>query len=148
MNDIEFRYLATPEFAAEMDAADPLRRFRERFHFPKDVRGDDVAYFTGNSLGLQPKSVRAYVEQELLDWELMGVEGHNHAKHPWLPYHEFLTEQTAALVGAKTVNGPAPDSVPCKLAAITASTKILKSDMPAAVSTMFLFAGKMTLSMT
>lgn len=103
MNDIEFRYLATPEFAAEMDAADPLRRFRERFHFPKDVRGDDVAYFTGNSLGLQPKSVRSYVEQELKDWETLGVEGHVHAKHPWMPYHEFLTGQMANVIGAKPI---------------------------------------------
>jgi len=88
-------------FALEMDAKDPLAKYRERFHIPKTKSGDDCIYLCGNSLGLQPKSVRAYVEQELKDWELLGVEGHLHARHPWLPYHEFLTEQTARLVGAK-----------------------------------------------
>jgi len=88
-------------FAIEMDAQDPLAKYRERFHVPKTKDGGDCIYLCGNSLGLQPKSVRAYVEQELKDWELLGVEGHLQAKYPWLPYHEFLTEQTARLVGAK-----------------------------------------------
>ncbi len=87
-------------FAEKLDSTDELSNYRERFFIPKTQDGRDVIYFAGNSLGLQPKTVRAYVEQELLDWEKMGVEGHNHAKHPWLPYHEFLTGQTAALVGA------------------------------------------------
>jgi kynureninase len=95
------KYENNIEFALQMDSNDLLHSFRLKFHIPKTPAGKDVIYFAGNSLGLQPKSVRAYVEQELLDWELMGVEGHNHAKHPWLPYHEFLTEQTAQLVGAK-----------------------------------------------
>jgi kynureninase len=86
-----------------MDANDPLAKYRERFYIPKGKNGEDCIYFCGNSLGLQPKTVRAYVEQELKDWELLGVEGHFHAKHPWLPYHELLTEQTARLVGAKPI---------------------------------------------
>lgn len=90
-------------FALEMDARDPLAKYRERFHIPQAPNGGDCIYFCGNSLGLQPKSVRAYVEQELKDWELLGVEGHLHARHPWMPYHEFLTAQTARLVGAKPV---------------------------------------------
>ena len=88
------------DFTKQLDLTDPLSAYRERFFIPKTSEGNDVIYFAGNSLGLQPKTVRAYVEQELLDWEKMGVEGHTHAKHPWMPYHEFLTEQTAALVGA------------------------------------------------
>lgn len=88
-------------FAGELDANDPLSLYRDRFFIPKDSNGKDTIYFAGNSLGLQPKTVRAYVEQELNDWETLGVEGHNHAKNPWLPYHEFLTGQTARLVGAK-----------------------------------------------
>ena len=91
----------TKLFALEIDAKDPLAKYRERFHIPKTKYGDDYIYLCGNSLGLQPKTVRAYVEQELKDWEMLGVEGHLQAKHPWLPYHEFLTEQTARLVGAK-----------------------------------------------
>jgi kynureninase len=65
--------------------------------------GEEVIYMTGNSLGLQPKSVRAYVEQELKDWETLAVEGHVNAKNPWLPYHEFLTEQMARVIGAKPI---------------------------------------------
>lgn len=94
------QYNSSREFAEKMDLDDPLKGFREKFHIPKTKEGKDVIYFAGNSLGLQPKTVRSYVEQELADWESMGVEGHIHAKHPWLPYHEFLTENTAMLVGA------------------------------------------------
>lgn len=90
-------------FAGQADGRDPLSHFRERFYIPKLDTGADVIYFTGNSLGLQPKTTRAYVDQELKDWETLGVEGHLHARHPWLPYHEFLTEQMARLVGAKPV---------------------------------------------
>lgn len=89
------------DFAKEQDTSDPLKGYREKFHIPKTPDGKDIVYLAGNSLGLQPKSVRAYVEQELLDWENLGVEGHIHAKNPWLPYHEFLTNQTARLVGAQ-----------------------------------------------
>ena len=90
-------------FAAQADAQDQLRLFREKFYMPRLATGEDVIYLTGNSLGLQPKTARGYVEQELKDWETLGVEGHLHAKHPWLPYHEFLTEQMARLVGAKPI---------------------------------------------
>ncbi len=88
---------------AELDANDELGEFRSRFHFPKTVNGDEPVYLTGNSLGLQPKSARNYIEQELKDWETLGVEGHLHAKNPWLPYHELLTEQMSRVVGAKPI---------------------------------------------
>lgn len=88
------------EFAAATDAADTLASFRDRFHFPLDPNGESVLYFTGNSLGLQPKTVRDYVNQELDDWAKFAVEGHFHARHPWLSYHEFLTESMAEVVGA------------------------------------------------
>lgn len=89
--------------ANRMDLADSLAHFRERFFVPRIKSGGEAIYFTGNSLGLQPKSVRGYVEQELADWEKFAVEGHMHAKNPWLPYHEFLTEQMARIVGAKPI---------------------------------------------
>lgn len=60
-----------------------------------------MIYLCGNSLGLQPKSTEQYIKQELDDWAKLGVEGHTHAQKPWLPYHEFLTDQMAAIVGAK-----------------------------------------------
>jgi len=73
--------------------------FRNLFHIPK-VNGQDSIYLCGNSLGLQPKKVKEYVNEELEDWATLGVEGHLHARHPWLPYHEFLTQSMARLVGA------------------------------------------------
>ncbi|MGI8641308.1 MAG: kynureninase [Pyrinomonadaceae bacterium] len=90
-------------FAAKLDAQDSLKNFREKFYVPKRPDGEDVLYFTGNSLGLQPKTVRAYIEQELKDWEMFGVEGHFKAKNPWMPYHEILTKAMAKIVGAKPI---------------------------------------------
>jgi kynureninase len=89
------------EFAAAMDAHDPLAHFRERFCFPKTKTGDDCIYLCGHSLGLQPKTARSYLDQELQEWAELGVEGHFHAKNPWMPYHRLLTQQTAALLGAE-----------------------------------------------
>jgi kynureninase len=89
------------EFARQMDAQDPLGPFRDQFYLPQQDSGEPFLYFTGNSLGLQPKKARDYVIQELDDWARLGVEGHFHARHPWMPYHEFLTESMARVVGAK-----------------------------------------------
>jgi kynureninase len=94
-------YETTEHFAAEMDARDPLAEFRQRFYFPKTADGSACVYLCGHSLGLQPKTAREYVESELKDWELLGVEGHFRGTHPWLRYHRLLSEQTARLVGAK-----------------------------------------------
>jgi kynureninase len=94
---------STAAFAAEKDTNDPLRSSRERFFIPRSASGEEVIYFTGNSLGLQPKTAKAYIDQELEDWKNLGVEGHLHAKNPWLPYHEFLTAQMARVVGGKPI---------------------------------------------
>lgn len=91
----------TKDFALAMDARDPLASYRKKFYFPKTKSGDDCIYLCGHSLGLQPKTVRQYIEQELKDWAELGVEGHFRAKNPWMPYHRLLTQQTASLVGAK-----------------------------------------------
>jgi kynureninase len=101
MSQVEYR--TDPEFAREMDAADPLVAYRDSFYVPRNVDGTEVIYFTGNSLGLMPKTARGFVDQELDDWERLAVEGHIKAKHPWLPYHEFLTEQMARVIGAKPI---------------------------------------------
>ena len=89
----------TLSFAQERDQDDPLRSFRDEFHFPV-IGGKEVLYFCGNSLGLQPKGVKQYIVQELDDWARWGVEGHFHARTPWFSYHEFLREPMAAVVGA------------------------------------------------
>lgn len=90
----------TRAYAQSLDAQDPLRSYRDQFLIPKTDRSQDWLYFAGNSLGLQPKKAREYIEQELEDWARLGVEGHIHARKPWLPYHENLTDQTARLMGA------------------------------------------------
>src|SRR5437867_3860819 len=86
-----------------MDAADPLARYRERFYLPKAPDGSELIYFTGNSLGLMPKKAREFVDEELEAWQKLALEAHLNAKHPWLPYHEFLTEQMARVIGAKAI---------------------------------------------
>lgn len=91
------------EYAKEQDQNDELSHYREQFHIPKDKHGNNWLYFTGNSLGLQPKSTQKYLQQELDDWANLGVEGHFEAKNPWMPYHEFLTESMAKIVGAKPI---------------------------------------------
>lgn len=90
------------EFAKKMDANDPLNAFREKFLFP-DFHKKDIIYFTGNSLGLQPKSTRKMIEEELDDWAKYGVEGHFMSRRPWYSYHEQLTELSAYVVGAKPI---------------------------------------------
>ena len=89
-----------PNFAASLDQADTLAHFRNEFHFPM-IEGKQTLYFTGNSLGLMPKLAEKYLEEELEDWKNWGVEGHFHARRPWMPYHEFFSESLSKLVGAK-----------------------------------------------
>ena len=91
------------EYAKDQDLKDPLAHYRAKFHIPKNQNGEEWLYFTGNSLGLQPKETKNYIQQELDDWANLGVEGHFEAKNPWMPYHEFLTETMAKIVGAKPI---------------------------------------------
>ncbi len=94
-------YQNSLEYAQQCDARDELSHFRKKFLLPKDSEGNDLIYFSGNSLGLQPKTTSEYIKKELDDWAKLGVEGHTKAEHPWLPYHEFLSLNMADLVGAK-----------------------------------------------
>ena len=99
MTEIENKFSLA--YARVCDAQDPLAKFRNQFHIPKQQTGEPYIYLCGNSLGLQPKTTANAIEQELKDWQNYGVEGHFHAKNPWMPYHEFLTEAMAKVVGAK-----------------------------------------------
>lgn len=94
------KYLYTNEFAQEMDALDPLNKFRERFYFPKQAGGKEAIYLCGNSLGLQPKSTKTAIDEVLSDWRELGVKGHFEAKKPFTTYHESLGEKMATIVGA------------------------------------------------
>jgi len=89
------------DYALSLDASDELGSFRERFNFPESVHGLRPVYLCGHSLGLQPKAAVAYVQEELDDWARYGVEGHFHARRPWLPYHRFATSHLAELAGAR-----------------------------------------------
>lgn len=103
MHSSHEKYSSSREFAENADTADALRTFREQFHFPVSSNDLDLIYFTGNSLGLMPRTARGYVDQELDDWARLAVDAHLNAKHPWLPYHEFVTEPMARVVGAKPI---------------------------------------------
>jgi kynureninase len=91
-------YQNTLEFAKSFDEQDPLRHFRDMFYIPL-MFGKECIYFTGNSLGLQAKRTQDYVVDELEDWASLGVEGHLHARNPWLPYHEIFPKQLSKIVG-------------------------------------------------
>ena len=89
------------EFARGLDRRDPLAEFRERFHIPRGADGKRQVYFAGNSLGLQPISVKALVEQELQDWAEKWEAGHLEAATPWYAYHHHLTDPLALIAGAR-----------------------------------------------
>ena len=94
---MEFEF--SEEYARKLDAQDELSSYRQEFIFPQHD-GEDAIYFTGNSLGLQPKKAEAALKQELSDWAKYGVEGHFDAKNPWFSYHEMFAEPMSRLVGA------------------------------------------------
>jgi kynureninase len=93
-------FLNTKEFAKQLDANDELRKYREEFVFPK-INNREVIYFTGNSLGLQPKRARTYVDEVMNDWGSLAVEGHFYADKPWWDYHERFSNPLSQIVGAK-----------------------------------------------
>ena len=96
-------YQNSLDYAKQLDREDSLSYLRHEFHIPRDKHGKEWLYFTGNSLGLQPKITSKYIRQELDDWANFGVEGHFEAKNPWLSYHELLTDNMAKIVGAKPI---------------------------------------------
>ncbi|GAB2825933.1 kynureninase [Ferruginibacter profundus] len=89
----------TLAFAQQLDENDGLKHFRDQFYIPI-INGKECIYFTGNSLGLQPKTTQDYVLNELEDWANFGVEGHFHARKPWMPYHEIFPAQLSKIIGA------------------------------------------------
>lgn len=90
----------TLEFAKQLDAQDALAKYKNEFIFPK-VNGKDVIYFTGNSLGLQPKVAKTYVDEIMTNWAELAVEGHFHGSKPWWDYQERFADPLSKVVGAK-----------------------------------------------
>jgi len=106
--------LFSEAYASQRDSQDQLRHFREQFFIPQHD-GKDQAYFCGNSLGLQPKSLPAALTEELNNWAENGVEGHFHGKHPWMSYHEFVRDSLASVVGAMSSEVVAMNSLSVNL---------------------------------
>jgi kynureninase len=96
---LDLKYKNTLDYARYLDENDSLKHFRDKFYIPM-VNGKECIYFTGNSLGLQPKTTQDYVLNELEDWANFGVEGHFHARHPWVSYHELFPDLLSEIVGA------------------------------------------------
>lgn len=93
--------LTSRAYARSLDEKDPLAPFRDEFLVPKQKNGEDVVYFCGNSLGLQPKAAKAALDTELESWAELGVEGHFEGPNPWYSYHERFSAPLASVVGAK-----------------------------------------------
>ncbi|HYJ62666.1 MAG TPA: kynureninase, partial [Parafilimonas sp.] len=88
----------TQSFAQQLDEKDELKNFRNRFFIPQH-NGNDAIYFVGNSLGLQPKKVKNYIQQQLDDWAKFGIEGYWQAKNPWISYHDDFKRTLSKIVG-------------------------------------------------
>jgi kynureninase len=101
--------------ARTMDSQDQLGRFRKEFEFPQMPQGGNQLYFAGHSLGLMPRRAREFVNEELEAWAQYGVEGHFEGRHPWLPYHELVTESFGRLVGARPEEVVAMNSLTANL---------------------------------
>lgn len=96
--------------ARELDEADPLARFRARFHLPKDRHGNDAIYFGTSCLGLLPRSTAGYIARVLSAWSDKGIEAWWEpagdtppgptAPACWIEYHDSLVAKMARLVGA------------------------------------------------
>jgi kynureninase len=93
-------YKNTAEFAQQQDQQDPLNKFRDQFHLPTKLH-EQVIYFCGNSLGLQPKSLQGHLNNELEKWQDFAVEGHFLGNHPWMDYHKALKQPMTEIFGAQ-----------------------------------------------
>ena len=122
--------LHTDDYARRQDEADELRALRDEFHIPRHGEGEQL-YFCGNSLGLQPRGVRAALMQELDDWAALGVEAHFRGRTPWMPYHESVREGLAELVGALPSEVVAMNSLTANLHLLMVSFYRPTSERPA-----------------
>ena len=112
---------ATLGSAQARDATDPLHAFRTRFALPRDERDEPLVYLCGHSLGALPLAARELLNEELDDWARLGVEAHEHARRPWVPYHENLTAGLALLTGGLSDEVVAMNSLTVNLHLMLAS---------------------------
>jgi kynureninase len=114
-------YESTLGHARRRDEADPLRAFRRRFALPRDEHGQPTLFLCGHSLGLMPLGARTLIAEELDDWARLAVLGHEHARRPWIPYHENLTTGLTHLTGARPTEVIAMNSLTVNLHLMLAS---------------------------
>eukprot|EP01138_Halocafeteria_seosinensis_P006963 gb/GECG01007121.1/.p1 GENE.gb/GECG01007121.1/~~gb/GECG01007121.1/.p1 ORF type:complete len:466 (+),score=39.97 gb/GECG01007121.1/:1-1398(+) len=114
--------ISSKEFAMEVDQKDPFRKYRDEFEFPETGEEATIRepksrtlYFCGNSLGLQPKRAREYLNEELDKWATYGVEGHFKTVRPWVTVDETVKDQMAAVVGAKPLEVTVMNSLTANL---------------------------------
>ncbi|XP_075465580.1 kynureninase isoform X2 [Ascaphus truei] len=104
--------LLDEKLAIHLDEQDELKSLKQCFHIPriKDMpetdpslvnKEDDCVYFCGNSLGLPPKNVKTYIDEELDKWAKIGVHGHFIGKRPWALGDECIVDLMSNIVGAK-----------------------------------------------
>ena len=114
-------YEATLDHARRRDQADPLVGFRQRFALPRGANRQPTLFLCGHSLGLMPLEARTLVQEELDDWSRLAVLGHEHARRPWIPYHENLTPGLTHLTGARASEVVAMNSLTVNLHLMLAS---------------------------
>lgn len=110
-----FKFALDEGGARELDAGDPLARFREAFYIPHATPGQPLIYLAGNSLGLQPRAAAGLVNDELDDWAQLAVDAHFDGKTPWYRYHEVVRTPLARLVGAQPAEVVAMNSLTVNL---------------------------------
>ena len=108
-------YEPTLDHARRLDEADPLGGYRDRFAHPRDANKQPTLFLCGHSLGLMPLEARTLVNEELDDWSRLAVLGHEHARRPWIPYHENLTAGLMHLTGARPTEVIAMNSLTVNL---------------------------------
>jgi kynureninase len=87
------------DFAFELDAADPLAPFRDRFDLPASGGGEPRIYLLGNSLGPLPVAARDAVNAELDAWADRGVESYFESPANWAQLDTRHRESMATIAG-------------------------------------------------
>src|SRR4051794_15704179 len=93
------------EQAEQLDAADPLRKLRERFYVP-----EDKIYLDGNSLGLLCRDAEESLARVLNEWKTGGIGGWLNGDIPWFTMAETLAGRVAKLVGGGEGEGGGADT--------------------------------------
>ena len=113
---------------ADLDAADPLASFRERFALP-----DGVVYLDGNSLGALPRATSAHVERVIAEeWGTGLIRSWNTAG--WFDKPLVLGDRIAPLIGAGTGEVVLGDSTSASLFQVAMAAARLRPDRRVIVS--------------